>query len=115
MILPTVQVEQVHSSEAVATRQLAKSSPIPWEEAYKFLREIEAHLQLLQDNPQFREEPVRLLVERLPDTLKALKQVHEELDRRVSKRTAELFEANAALKAKLAATTDKETGGAEPV
>ena len=108
MILPTVEVEQVHSSEAVATRQLAKSSPIPWEEAYKFLREIGAHLQLLQDHPQCREGPVRLLVERMPDTLKALRQVHEELDRRVSKRTAELFEANAALKEQVVASAQAE-------
>jgi serine phosphatase RsbU (regulator of sigma subunit) len=47
-------------------------------------------------------------VERMPATLKALRQVHEELARRVTERTAELSEANVVLQTQITAIAQSE-------
>ncbi len=79
----------------------ATSSPIPWHEAQEFLRQVNDHLRLVPENSHNGEAPLRLLVERMPATLEALRQAHEEQVEQVTERTAQLLEANVVLKKQL--------------
>jgi serine phosphatase RsbU (regulator of sigma subunit) len=92
-----VLAEQERWAAPAAVPAAVISGPLPWSRADTFLREIEDHLRLVQENTQDGDGPTRLLLERLPATLEALRQVHEELGRRVAERTAELSAANAGL------------------
>ena len=82
-------------------RAIALSNPSPWHQAQSFLAEIEDHLRLAPENGQY-DTPLRLLVERMPATFKALRRAHEEQVRQVAERTAELSQANAVLKKQIA-------------
>jgi serine phosphatase RsbU (regulator of sigma subunit) len=73
----------------------------PWQQAHRSLQEIEDELLLLPDAAQRAEMPLRLLVERIPAILEALKLVHQDLDRQIAQRTAELSQANTKLKERM--------------
>jgi serine phosphatase RsbU (regulator of sigma subunit) len=94
---PKVEEELAPPFQPAAVLDPATASPIAWHQAHAFLREIEDLLQLVPENAQDGAAPLRLLVERMPATLEALRQAHEEQVRQVGERTAELSDANAVL------------------
>jgi serine phosphatase RsbU (regulator of sigma subunit) len=103
MIATRLQEEQLAVFQPAAMLDSRSSSLIPWEEAHKLLQEIEDLVRLVRENAQDGVEPVHRLTGRVQVILKALEQAHLELDRQVTKRTAELSEANALLKRELTA------------
>jgi serine phosphatase RsbU (regulator of sigma subunit) len=101
MNAPRMEEEQAPSSQPSAVLEPAVANPLPWHRAQEFLREIEGHLRLVPAHAREGEAPLRLLVERMPATLEALRQAHEEQVRGVAVRTAELSQANAVLEQQL--------------
>jgi serine phosphatase RsbU (regulator of sigma subunit) len=95
---PTVEGDQAPSFLPAAVLDPAIPSPISWHQAHRFVREIAEYLRLVRGNAQDGKVPMRVLIERMPATLEALWRAHEELERRVAERTAELSQANAVLK-----------------
>jgi hypothetical protein len=90
--------EQAHACHPAPLLEPPLSSLSAWHEAHTFLQEIEDQLRLLPENAQLGEMPMRLLVERIPAILGTLRQAHQDIDRQVTQRTAELSQANAVLK-----------------
>src|SRR5205823_3046442 len=66
---PGVEAERAARFQPAAVPAPASAHALPWHQAQEFLREIEAHLKLLPGNGQAGKSPLRLLVERMPDTL----------------------------------------------
>jgi serine phosphatase RsbU (regulator of sigma subunit) len=93
---------------APASQPPALAPPIPWRRAQKFLRDIEDRLRAPPGQAPEGETPLRLLLERMPATLEALRQAHEDLVREVAVRTAELSRANAVLEQQLTETAQAQ-------
>src|SRR5436305_984460 len=90
--------EQGPSSQPAAVVGPKRGTSIPWHQADIFLQKIENFLRLLPKKAQDSEACLRLLVERLPLIIEALRQAHDELAWRVAEGTAGLSAANAMLK-----------------
>jgi serine phosphatase RsbU (regulator of sigma subunit) len=101
MNAPSMEEEQAPSSQPSAVLEPAVASPLPWHRAQEFLREIEGHLRLLPVHAREGGAPLRLLVERMPVILEALRRAHEDQVQKVAVRTVELSQANAVLEQQL--------------
>ncbi len=102
-------VEQAPSFQPAAVPDPATSSPSPWQRTEKLLRAIGDHFLPVPENVRDgggdaarRLLGLQLLLEQLPATLKALRQIHEGQHELVASRTAELSEANAGLRKEIA-------------
>lgn len=94
--------EQAFSLRPMTLPDFASSRPISWHETREVLREIEDHLRLVPKNGQDGEAALRLLVERIPAILKSLWHAHAEQLGQVGERSAEISNANAVLKKRIA-------------
>jgi serine phosphatase RsbU (regulator of sigma subunit) len=90
MNLPRVEEEPAVFTQRRAVPDPVISSLIPWQQARRFLGELEDWLRLAPEKAQNGEASLRLLVERIPAILDVLWDAHEVLDGRVADRDAEL-------------------------
>ena len=93
--------EQAPSSQPTTVLGPRRYTSILWYQADTFLQEIENFLWPLPKQAQDSEARLRLLVERLPLIVEALRQAHDELEWRVTEGAVGLSEVNAVLKRQL--------------